>query len=146
MSALRIILAACAFLFCVPVSSVALLDGHYQVTNLVLTQDDGDRPRGFNNTGLYIAADSRHVRIVGAFRGYPIRRSAIVERTIGDTLVLRDAEQAASVYKFHIRNNIVTGRHSIMHENGERQVINSKATIRKMSREEVDRLRFLFSF
>jgi hypothetical protein len=133
-----------ALTLCAAPACANLLDGHYQVTALTYTINDTGPPRGFNNTGLYISATERRVRISGAWRGVPIARNMTVERTIGDTLMLRDSESPASAYKFQIRNNIVSGRHALIDESGNRQIIDLRATIRRMSREEVDRLRFLF--
>ncbi|MDR3013518.1 MAG: hypothetical protein LBU70_09995, partial [Chitinispirillales bacterium] len=78
------------------------------------------------------------------WRGYPIRRDAIIERTIRDTLVLRDTENSSNILKFHIRNNIVTGRHSVTDEDGTQRAITARAALRKLRREEVDRLRAIF--
>ncbi|MDR2577937.1 MAG: hypothetical protein LBC70_03865 [Chitinispirillales bacterium] len=147
MANIKNIVSLLAFLLCALPSNASLLEeGHYQVTSLIITQDNADRPRGFNNTGLYITVTGNRVRVAGAWRGFPIRRDAIIERTIRDTLVLRDAENSSNVFKFHIRNNVVTNRHFVTHENGTQQVIDSRATLRKLSREEVDRLRTILNF
>jgi hypothetical protein len=123
-----------------------LLNGYYQISSLVMTyNDDPKSKRGFNNNNLYILASDKRLRLVGAWRGYPIMRDAIVEKTIRDTLVLRDAENPQSVYKFHIRNNIISGRHSITDEDGSRQIIDSKAVVRQLSQSEADRIKIIFS-
>jgi hypothetical protein len=123
-----------------------LLDGHYQIVNLTYVQNDDGNQRGFNNTGLYISASDRRIRIVGAFRGFPIARNMIVDRTVGDTLVLRDADNPSSVYKFSVRNNVITGRHRLAFDDGNQHIIDARATIRKLNRGEVDRLRSILNF
>jgi hypothetical protein len=121
-----------------------LLNGYYQISNLVLTYNDKDT-RGFNNNNLYIVANDKRVRLVGAWRGYPIMQDAAIEKTIGDTLILRDIQNPQSLFKFRVRNNTITGRHSITDEDGSRQVIDSKAVIRQMNQSEIDRLKIIFS-
>jgi hypothetical protein len=122
-----------------------LLNGYYQISSLVLTYNDKDK-RGFNDNNLYIVASDKRVRLIGAWRGYPIIRDAAIEKTVGDTLILRDTQNPQSVFKFHIRNNTITGRHSITdEENGSRQVIDSKAVIRKLSQNEIERLKIIFN-
>ena len=135
-----------ALFLCTGLSGASLLEGHYQVVSLTYVQDDDGRQRGFNNTGLYIAADERRIRIAGAWRGIPISRDMIVDRSIGDTLVLRDAESPLSVYKFRIRNNIITGRHAVHFDDGTRHTIDASATVRKLNRDEVDRLKSIVNF
>ena len=123
-----------------------LLNGYYQISNLALTyNDDPKSKRGFNNNNLYIIANDKRVRLVGAWRGYPIMRDAVVEKTIGDTLILRDAENPQSLFKFHIRNNTITGRHSITDEDGSRQIIDSKAVVRPLNQSETERIKIIFS-
>jgi len=129
-------------LLCTAASNANLLEGHYQITSLTYVQNDDGRQQGFNNTGLYIAATSKRVRLVGAFRGYPIAYNMIVDRVIGDTLVLKDTDNP-SIYKFRIRNNTITGRHTLLFDDGNRHTIDAKATIRKLNQGEVDRLRFI---
>lgn len=124
-------------------STAGLLNGAYQISGLTLKYNDKDE-RGFNNTGLYIFASDTRVRVVGAWRGIPLTRGAVVERSVGDTLFLRDAENPQSLYKFHIKNNMVTGRHAIIDEDGSRQVIDSKAAIRPLNQGEADRIKSLF--
>ncbi|MDR0331141.1 MAG: hypothetical protein LBH93_05485 [Chitinispirillales bacterium] len=138
-------IAAAALLLCAALSAAGLLDGYYQITGLTLKYNDKDE-RGFNNTGLYISASDKRIRIAGAWRGYPIMRAAIIEKTISDTIILRDAENPQSVYKFQIRNNTIVGRHSITDENGSRQIIDSKATVRKLNQGEVDKIRAIINF
>jgi len=121
-----------------------LLEGYYQISSLVLTYNDKDK-QGFNNNNLYIMANEKRVRLVGAWRGYPIKHDALVEKTVGDTLVLRDAENPQSFFKFRVRNNTITGRHAITDEDGSRQIIDSKAVIRQLSQSEIDRLKIIFS-
>ncbi|GBU22145.1 hypothetical protein R80B4_02050 [Fibrobacteres bacterium R8-0-B4] len=133
-------------LFSPNVYSGGLLSGYYQVTSMVLTyNDDPKSKQGFNNNNLYIMAGDKRIRIVGAWRGYPIMRDAVIEKTIRDTLILRDAENPQSVYKFHIRNNIISGRHSITDEDGTRQVVDSKAVVKQLSQSEIDRIKIIFS-
>jgi len=115
-----------------------MLDGYYQVTSLIITQDE--KPRGFNNTGLYIAADWKRVRVAGAWRGYPMAMNMAVERVSGDTIVLRDTQNRSSYYKFHIRNNIISGRHALNYEDGTKSVVEAKAVVRKLNRDEADRI------
>jgi hypothetical protein len=136
---------ALALILVAPASRASPLEGHYQVTSLVIAYNGGP-PRGFNNTGLYVAATDRRVRVVGAWRGVQIKRDAVVERAIGDTLVLRDAANAASVFKFHIRDNVITGRHSLNYEDGVKQIYDTKATVRRMNLDEVNRLRAFLDF
>jgi len=121
-----------------------LLNGYYQISNLLLTYNDKDK-RGFNDNNLYIVANDKRVRLVGAWRGYPIIRDAAVEKTVGDTLILRDVENPQSIFKFHIRNNTIIGRHSITDEYGSKQIIDSKAVIRQLNQNEVERLKVIFS-
>jgi len=125
-------------------AQAGLLDGYYQISSLVLTYNDKDK-QGFNNNNLYIMANDKRVRLIGAWRGYPLKQDAIVEKTIGDTLVLRDAENPQIVFKFRIRNNTIAGRHAITEEDGTRQIIDSKAVIRQLSQSEIDRLKIIFS-
>jgi len=123
-----------------------LLNGYYQISNLALTyNDDPKSKRGFNNNNLYIIANDKRVRLVGAWRGYPIMRDAVIEKTVGDTLILRDAENPQSLFKFHIRNNTITGRHSITDEDGSRQIIDSKAVVRPLNQSETERIKIIFS-
>jgi len=124
--------------------SAQLLNGYYQISNLVLTYNDKDK-RGFNDNNLYIAASDKRVRLVGAWRGYPMMHDAVIEKTVGDTLVLRDTQNPQSVFKFRVRNNTVSGRHSITDEDGSRQIIDSKAVLRQLNQSEVDRLKIIFS-
>jgi len=133
-----------AILFCASISTANLLDGYYQITSLTITRND--RPRGFNNTGLYIEASGKRVVIAGAWRGFPMKRSAIVERAIGDTLVLRDTENQASIYKFHIRDNKISGRHALNYDDGTREVIETKAVIRKLNQSEINRIKAVVNF
>ncbi|MCL2182116.1 MAG: hypothetical protein FWB85_01425 [Chitinispirillia bacterium] len=123
-----------------------LPDGYYQITNLTYVQDDDGKQRCFNNAGLYIYANGKKIKIAGAFRGYPISRTLTVERTISDTLVLKDAGNASATYKFRIRSNTVTGRHRIGFDDGSSHVIDAKATIRKLNQSEVDRLVEILNF
>jgi hypothetical protein len=123
-----------------------LLNGYYQISGLVMTyNDDPKSKRGFNNNNLYIMANDKRVRLMGAWRGYPIMRDALIEKTIGDTLFLRDAENPQSLFKFHIRNNTITGRHSITDEDGSRQIIDSKAVVRQLNQSETERIKIIFS-
>jgi hypothetical protein len=121
-----------------------LLNGYYQISRLTLTYNDKDT-QGFNNNNLYIMASDKRIRLVGAWRGYPLMRDAAIEKTVGDTLFLRDTQNPQSLFKFHIRNNTITGRHAIIDEDGSRQVIDSKATIRQLSQSEVERIKIIFS-
>jgi len=121
-----------------------LLNGYYQISNLTLTYNDKDT-QGFNNNNLYIMASDKRIRLVGAWRGYPLMRDAVIEKTIGDTIVLRDAQNSQMLFKFRVRNNTISGRHAVIDEDGGRQVIDSKATIRQLSQSEVDRIRVIFS-
>ena len=142
----KIIKAAAALIICAAVSGAGLLDGDYQITGLTITQNDKDT-RGFNNTGLYISATDKRVKLAGAWRGYPMQRNLVIERTIGDTLVLRDADDKVSVFKFHIRNNVITGRHSLTDpDNGSRQIYDTKATVKQLNQGEVDKLRADYRF
>jgi len=142
----KIIKAAAALIICAAVSGAELLNGQYQITGLTIVQNDKDT-RGFNNTGLYISATDKRVKLAGAWRGYPVRYDLIVERTINDTLVLRDADDNVSIFKFHIRNNIITGRHSMTDpDNGTRQVYDTKATVKRLNQGEVDKLRADYRF
>jgi hypothetical protein len=138
---------AAAVLLCVAIfaanAMAGLLNGYYQISNLTLTYNDKDT-RGFNNNNLYIIASDKRVRLIGAWRGYPLVRDAIVEKTIGDTLVLRDTQNPLSVFKFRIRNNTIIGRHSITDEDGSRQIIDSKAVIRQLNKSETERIKMIF--
>jgi len=116
-----------------------LLDGYYQVTNLIITQDE--RPRGFNNSHLYIEALSGRIRLAGAWRSIPIRESLTVERVVGDTLFLRDNNNRSNHYKFHVRADTISGRHAVAHENGSRQVIETRAVLRKLNRQEIEQIK-----
>jgi hypothetical protein len=127
-----------------PAPGAALLNGYYQISSLTLKYNDKDT-QGFNNTALYIMAGDKRVRVVGAWRGYPIMRDVIIEKTVGDTLILRDTQNPQSVFKFHVRNNTITGRHSITDEDGSRQIIDSKAVIRQLNQSETDRVKIIFS-
>lgn len=138
--------AAIMLLFCAAALNANLPDGYYQITSLTYVQDDDGRLRGFNNAGLYVRADGRRIKIAGAFRGYPISRNLTAERTIGDTLVLKDADNAGATYKVRVRNNTVTGRQYINLDDGSLHVIDAKATIRKLNRGEVDRLMDILNF
>lgn len=124
-------------------ATAGLPEGVYQISGLTLKYNDKDE-RGFNNTGLYIVASGSRVRVIGAWHGIPLSRNAAIERNLSDTLFLRDVENPESLYKFHIKNNIVTGRHAIYDEDGSKQVIDSKATIRQLNRTEADRIKALF--
>jgi len=142
----RIITAVIMLFLCAAVSSAGLLNGYYQIVGLTMTQNDRDT-RGFNNTGLYIFASDKRVKLSGAWRGYPVSYDLIVERVISDTLVLRDAESPSSLYKFRVRNNIITGRHSLTDpDNGSRQVYDTKATVRQLNQGEVDKLKTDYRF
>jgi hypothetical protein len=135
---------AAAMLILAALPAAALLDdGVYQISGLTLKYNDKDE-RGFNNTGLYIAAGGKRIHVVGAWRGIPLRRDAIVEKTLNDTLFLIDAETPQSRYKFQVRNKTITGRHAIIDEDGSKQVIDSKATIRLLNRAEADKIKTLF--
>jgi len=136
---MKIIKLISVILFCASISTAGLLNGYYQVTNLTITRNG--TPRGFNNTDLFIEANERRVNIAGAWRGFPIRQSASIERTIGDTLILRDMENRVSIYKFHIRNNIISGRHSLSYDDGTREVIETRAVVRKLNHGEINRLK-----
>jgi len=136
---MKIIKLISIILFCVSISTAGLLDGYYQVTNLTITTNG--KPRGFNNTGLYIEASGNRVNIAGAWRGFPMKRSAVVERTVGDTLALRDTENQANLYKFHIRNNRISGRHALNRDDGTRGAIEINAVIRKLNRGEINQIR-----
>ncbi|MDR2692712.1 MAG: hypothetical protein LBB74_00660 [Chitinispirillales bacterium] len=137
-----------AILLCAALSpagaGAGLLNGYYQVTSLVLIHNDRDR-QGFNNNNLYILAGDKRIRVVGAWRGYPIMRDVNIEKTVGDTLILRDTENPQSVFKFRVRNNTVSGRHSITDEDGTRQIIDSKAVIKQLNQSEIDRIKIIFS-
>jgi len=124
-------------------ASAGLLNGYYQITSMTLTYNDKDT-QGFNNSGLYIIANDKRVRLIGAWRGYPIMRDAAIERSVGDTLILRDVQNPQSVFKFRVRNNTISGRHSITDEDGSRQVIDSKAVIRQLNQGEIDRIKNIF--
>jgi hypothetical protein len=121
-----------------------LLSGYYQITSLIITEND--RPRGFNNTGLYIYASGKRVKIAGAWRGYPFERDMIVDRTAGDTLFLRETQNPASLYKFRIKNNTITGRHALNYDDGTKQVVETKATVRKLNQGEIDKIRAIIDF
>ena len=125
-------------------ASAGLLNGYYQISSLALTYNDKDK-RGFNDNNLYIIANDKRIRLIGAWRGFPLARDAAVEKTFGDTLILRDAENPQSVYKFCVRNNMIIGRHSITDEDGSRQIIDSKAVIRQLNQNEIDRLKIIFN-
>jgi len=127
------------FLCFVFASNAERLDGFYQVTSLTVTQDG--KPRGFNNTDLYILATDKHVRIAGAWRGYPMTRNMAVERVNGDTVVLRDMQDPSSYYKFQVKNNTISGRHALNYEDGTRSVMETKAVVRKLNQGEADRIR-----
>jgi len=132
------------FLCLVFTSSAEQLNGYYQVTSLTIIQDG--KPRGFNNTDIYIAATDRRIKIAGAWRGYPMMRYMAVERVIGDTLVLRDTQNPSSYYKFHVKNNIIIGRHALSYEDGTRSVMDAKAVVRKLNQGEADRVRAIFGW
>ena len=110
----------------------------------------GERPvagqRGFNNTGLYISATGSRIRVVGAWRGYPIAHTLAVDGNIGDTLVLKDTDNMSALYKFRIKNNTISGRHRVLFDDGTSHVIDAKATIRQLNQNEVDRLRSVINF
>jgi len=142
----KIISAVLAIALCAAAPSARLLEGYFQVTNLTYTQDDDGKPRGFNNTGLYIAATDKRIRVVGAWRGIPIAHNMIVDRTIRDTLVLKDTDSPGSTYKFRVRNNEVSGRHSMTFSDGTRHIIDAKATLRRLNQGEIDRLRVILNF
>jgi hypothetical protein len=120
------------------------LDGYYQITSLVITEDG--RPRGFNNTGLYIYASGKRLKIAGAWRGYPMQRDIIVEKTVGDSVFLRDPQNPSSLFRFHIKNNTVSGRHALNYDDGTKQVVETTATVRKLNRGEADKIRELLDF
>jgi len=126
-------------LICVSIPSAALLDGYYQVTSLTIITNG--KPKGFNNTDLYIWAGERRVNIVGAWRGFPMKRSAVIERTVGDTLVLRDMENQAIPYKFHIRGNKINGRHVLNYDDGTSGIIETKAVVKKLNQGEINRIK-----
>ncbi|MDR2592731.1 MAG: hypothetical protein LBC59_07990 [Chitinispirillales bacterium] len=126
--------------------SSGLLSGYYQIMSLVLTyNDDPKTKQGFNNNNLYIIAGDKRIRIVGAWRGYPLMQDVIIEKTIGDTLILRDTDNPQSVFKFRVRNNTISGRHSITDEDGTRKIVDSKAVIKQLNQSESDRLKIIFS-
>jgi hypothetical protein len=135
---------AAALLFAAPAPAELLDDGVYQISGLTLKYNDKDE-RGFNNTGLYIAVSGKHIRLVGAWHGIPVRRDAAIEKTVSDTLFLTDIETPQSRYKFQVRNKTITGRHAIFDEDGSKQVIDSKAAIRLLNRTEADRIKALFN-
>jgi len=134
----------CIAFFATGARAASLLNGYYQISSLALVYNDKDK-QGFNNNNLYIMANDKRVRLVGAWRGYPLKRDAIVEKTFGDTLILRDAENPQSFFKFCVRNNTIIGRHAIIDEDGSRQIIDSKAVIRQLNQSEINRLRIIFS-
>jgi hypothetical protein len=141
----KILILALLFFFALGSTAprAALLDGYYEVSSLVFTYNDSAK-HGFNNTALYIMASGKRVRLVGAWRGYPIMRDATVEKNTGDSITLRDAQDTRSVYKFRVKNNTISGRHSITDEDGSRQIIDSKAVLRQLSPSETDRIRIIF--
>jgi len=141
---MKILKLISVILSCASISTAALLDGYYQVMSLTITVND--KPRGFNNTGLYIAANEKRVNVAGAWRGFPMKRSAVVERTIGDTLVLRDTENQASIYKFHIRDNRISGRHSLNYDDGTREIVEVNAVIKKLNQSEINRIKTIINF
>ncbi|MCL2219497.1 MAG: hypothetical protein FWC23_05770 [Chitinispirillia bacterium] len=122
------------------------LNGYYQIVTLTYVQDDDGRQRGFNNTGLYISATGSRIRVVGAWRGYPIAHTLAVDGNIGDTLVLKDTDNMSALYKFRIKNNTISGRHRVLFDDGTSHVIDAKATIRQLNQNEVDRLRSVINF
>jgi len=136
-------MSLCAALFATS-AGAGLLNGYYQITSLALTYNDKDK-RGFNDNNLYIVASDKRIRLVGAWRGFPLTRDAYIEKTYGDTLLLRDAENPQSVYKFCVRNNTIIGRHAITAEDGSRQVVDSKAVIRSLNQTETDRIKTIFN-
>jgi len=135
----RFLTISIIFLCFVFTANAALLEGYYQVTSLTVTQDG--KTRGFNNSDLYIAASGKRIRVAGAWRGYPMERDLIVERTVGDTMVLRDTQNQSSYYKFLVRNNTISGRHALNYEDGTRSVMETKAVVRKMNQGEADRIK-----
>jgi len=137
------VMMLCLTAFTVNTVAAGLLNGYYQISSMTLTYNDKDT-QGFNNSGLYIIANDKRVRLIGAWRGYPIMRDAVIEKTINDTIVLRDVQNTQSVFKFRVRNNTITGRHSITDEDGSRQVIDSKAVIRALNQGEIDRIKNIF--
>ena len=145
---MKITKAAAAILICATLfatdAPAGLLNGYYQISSLTLTYNDKDK-RGYNNNNLYIIANDKRIRLVGAWRGFPLTQDANIEKTFGDTLILRDAENPQSVYKFCVRNNTIIGRHSITAEDGSRQIIDSKAVVRKLNQNEIDRLKAIFN-
>jgi hypothetical protein len=122
-----------------------LLDGYYQVTSLIISQD-GKPQRGFNNSDLYIAATDKRVRIAGAWRGYPMAVNMAVERITGDTMQLRDTQNPSSYYKFQVKHNTISGRHALSYEDGTRSVMEMKAVVRKLNRDEADRVRTIIGW
>jgi hypothetical protein len=136
----KLIKAVFALTLCAAISSASLLSGHYQITNLTYTVNDDGRPQGFNNSGLYIVATDKRIRLVGAFRGIPVSRSLIVEKITGDIMELRDTQDMVSAYKFRVHNNMILGRHRLTAQDGSIQVIESTAIVRKLNQGEIDRL------
>ena len=136
---MKIIKLIPVILFCASISAAGLLDGYYQVISLTVTRNGN--PRGFNNTGLYISVGEKRIKIAGAWRGYPIKRDLIVERTVGDSLVLRDTENQSSYYKFHVRDNKISGRHALNYDDGTREVIETRAVVKKLNQDEINRIK-----
>jgi hypothetical protein len=135
---------AAALICLASLANADLLNGYYQITSLTITEND--RPRGFNNTGLYIYANNKRVKIAGAWRGYPFERNMTVDRTVSDTLFLRDPQDHASLYRFHVKNNTITGRHAIKYDDGTRRIIETKAAVRKLNQSEIDRIKAILDF
>ncbi|MDR0305716.1 MAG: hypothetical protein LBI42_02645 [Chitinispirillales bacterium] len=124
---------------CFSISNGSLLDGYYQVVNLVIIQND--KPRGFNNNHLYIFAEKNRIAFAGAWRGIPIKESLTVEKIISDTLVLRDNSNQSSYYKFRVKGDSISGRHAVSRESRERLVIETKAVVRKLNPQEAERIK-----
>jgi len=137
--AIKIISFISAILLCASISMAGLSDGYYQVTSLTIIKNE--KPRGFNNTDLYIEVIDRRINIAGAWRGFPMKRSAVVERIIGDTLALRDTENQGSHYKFHVRDNRISGRHALNYDDGTRDVIEVRAVVKKLNQGEINSIK-----
>ena len=143
----RTITIICIISLCLASAAKAegLLDGYYQVTSLTVTED-GKPQRGFNNSDLYIAATEKRVRIAGAWRGYPMMMNMTVERTTGDSILLRDTQNPSSYYRFQVKNNTISGRHALSYEDGARSVMETKAVLRKLNRDESDKLKAIIGW
>lgn len=133
------ILLICSF------SSSSLISGYYRISSIIISID-GNKPKGRNTTDLYIFADGKDIRIAGIHAGVHISKEFFIDEIVSDSLVVIDKENTDNRFRFEIRKNILSGEFSIRDEEGNSRTYHASAVIRKLNREEIEKLRILFPF